>query len=36
MYIEDVKIFSLQDLLDGLKDKELVRENILKNFENKL
>ena len=35
MYIEDVKIFSLQDLLDGLKDKELVRENILKNFENK-
>lgn len=35
MYIENVKIISLQDLLDELKDKKLVREDILKNFKNK-
>ena len=30
MYIENVKIVSLQDLLDELKDKKFVRESILK------
>ena len=35
MYIENVKIVSLQDLLDELKDRKHVRENILKNFKNK-
>ena len=32
MYIENVKIVSLQDLLDELKDKKFVRDSILKNF----
>lgn len=35
MYIENVKIVSLQDLLDELKDRKHVREDILKNFKNK-
>ena len=35
MYIENVKIISLKDLLDELKDKKLVRDDILKNFKNK-
>ena len=35
MYIENVKIVSLQDLLDELKDKKFVRDSILKNFKNK-
>nr|DAP36036.1 MAG TPA: hypothetical protein [Caudoviricetes sp.] len=34
MYIENVKIVSLQDLLDELKDKKFVRDSILKNFKN--
>ena len=29
MYIENVKIVSLQDLLDELKDKKFVRDSIL-------
>ena len=35
MYIENVKIISLKDLLDELKDNKLVRDDILKNFKNK-
>ena len=35
MYIENVKIISLQDVLDELKDRKHVREDILKNFKNK-